>query len=71
MGKHAYLIMAHTNMNQLLELVKCLDYEQNDIYIHVDMHFKNFSGEKFQAKFSNIFFTKRIKVYWGVFSNKS
>ena len=34
--KHAYLIQAHNNKNQLLKLIHSLDYELNDIYIHID-----------------------------------
>lgn len=40
MGKHAYLIMAHSNMEQLLIMIKCLDYYLNDIYVHVDAKFE-------------------------------
>ena len=33
---HAYLIMAHKNLEQIKKLLKLLDYSQNDIYIHID-----------------------------------
>ena len=36
MNKHAYLIIAHTDFHQLLQLVKQLDDVRNDIYIHID-----------------------------------
>lgn len=33
---HAYLIMAHKNLEQIKKLMKLLDYSENDIYIHID-----------------------------------
>lgn len=33
---HAYLIMAHKNIQQLKILLKLLDYNENDIFIHID-----------------------------------
>lgn len=33
---HAYLIMAHKNLEQIKKLMKLLDYSKNDIYIHID-----------------------------------
>ena len=34
--RHAFLIMAHNNKEQLLELLRQLDHTRNDIYIHID-----------------------------------
>lgn len=34
--KHAYLIMAHTQFEQLGVLLELLDYGENDIYLHID-----------------------------------
>ena len=34
--KHAFLIMAHNNKEQLLELLRQLDHPRNDIYLHID-----------------------------------
>ena len=36
MEKHAFLIIAHTDWSLLKTLVSLLDYELNDIYIHID-----------------------------------
>lgn len=36
MGRHAYLILAHKNLEQLQTLVEMLDYARNDIIIHAD-----------------------------------
>lgn len=70
MAKHAYLIMAHSNINQLKKLLYCLDYEDNDIFVHFDAKFKELDIEdfKFVCKKSNLIFTNRISVYWGGYS---
>ena len=35
-GKHAYLIMAHTQFQQVAKLVSLIDDSENDIYLHID-----------------------------------
>lgn len=35
MGRHAYLIISHQNFKQLEILLSLLDYEANDIYVHI------------------------------------
>lgn len=34
--KHAYLVMARSNWNQLATLLNLLDDPRNDIYLHID-----------------------------------
>lgn len=70
MDKHAYLIMAHNNFEILEKTLKLLDDERNDFYIHIDKKVKNFDFEKFKSfiRKSKIFFTDRIDVKWGHFS---
>lgn len=70
MNKHAYLIVAHNNFYILEKLLKLLDDERNDIYIHIDKKVKEFNFKYFKkvCKKSNIKFIKRIKVYWGGYS---
>lgn len=65
--KHAYMIMAHNHFYILKKLISLLDYEENDIYIHIDKKVKNFKNEDLKkiVKKSNIFFVKRIDVRWG------
>lgn len=41
MNKHAYLVIAHNQMELLKTLIECLDYQYNDIYIHLDKKWKN------------------------------
>lgn len=67
-GKHAYLILAHTNFNQLRKLVKALDHPRNDIFIHVDAKAKDFDPDMLYGvtKYSPlIILPKRIRVNWG------
>lgn len=67
---HAYLIIAHNQFELLERLIRCIDDERNDIYIHIDAKVKNFDFDYFSttAKKSRIFFTDRIKITWGDFS---
>ncbi|MBD5237039.1 MAG: beta-1,6-N-acetylglucosaminyltransferase [Bacteroidales bacterium] len=68
MGKHAYLILAHKNFNQLRKMVELLDYPGNDIYIHVDAKAKEFNPGDFKGvtKHSRLeFLPERISVNWG------
>lgn len=67
MEKHAYLIVAHNNFYILERLVKLLDYEFNDIYIHIDKKVKDFRFNYFKniVTKSKIFFVKRFNIKWG------
>lgn len=67
MKKHAYLIIAHNEFYILERLIKLIDDERNDIYLHIDKKVKNFDFEFFEkiVKKSNIYFTPRINVSWG------
>lgn len=65
-NKHAYLIVAHAHFDYLKLLLKRIDYEYNDIYIHIDKKSK-FNINEFQniTKKSKVFFIKRMNVNWG------
>lgn len=68
--KHAYLIMAHSNWEQLDKLVNLLDDPWNDIYLHIDkknlVHFNKFhEHRRIKAKYSQIVFVDSIDVRWG------
>ena len=65
--KHAYLIMAHNEPYILERLLKLIDDERNDIYLHIDKKWKNFDFEYFKniIKKSKVYFTKRLDVKWG------
>ena len=64
--KHAYLIIAHNNFNQLKKLIKLLDDERNDIFLHIDKKCNSDLEQlKGLTKKSKVTFTKRISVIWG------
>ncbi len=67
-GKHAYLIMAHNNINILKILLEMIDDSRNDIYIHIDAKTKEFPFNEIKniCNFSDVYFTtKRYNVKWG------
>ena len=68
--RFAYLIMAHNRFDVLEYLLKDLDDERNDIYLHIDKKVKNCNFESLKAcvKKSKLFLVKRQKVYWGSYS---
>lgn len=70
MNRHAYLIMAHHQFNFLRELLLALDHEHNDIYLHIDQKVKDFDFSDFSriVQKSNLYFTKRLNVHWGGYS---
>ena len=68
MSKHAYLILAHNNFYILEKLIKLLDDERNDIFIHIDKKINDFDESHFQkmiTKSSLVFVNPRIDVKWG------
>lgn len=70
MNKHAYLIMAHHQFQLLEMLIRSLDFEQNDLYVHIDKKARDFDFDYFRSlpQKSNIFFVPRIDNTWGSFS---
>lgn len=65
MGRHAYLIMAHSNFEQLQKLISVLDDKRNDIYVHIDKKALDFQEDAFQTIHSKLVFIPRISVSWG------
>ena len=61
--KHAYMIIAHTNFEQLQTLLDLLDDARNDIYLHIDKKAKNVPA--FSVKHSNLYMIEPISVVWG------
>lgn len=70
MKKHAYLIIAHNNIDTLKKLLLLLDDVRNDIYLHVDARCKDFSASEFLnlTQESSLFIMPRKSVYWGDYS---
>lgn len=65
--KHAYLLMMHEYTNVFVKLLKLLDNENNDIYIHVDQKCKDLCFDKIKSlvSISHIEVFSKYKVYWG------
>jgi len=70
MQRHAYLIMAHHQFDFLRELLLALDDVRNDIYLHIDQKVTDFDWQGFShlLQYSSLFFTDRIPVHWGGYS---
>jgi len=66
MSRHAYLIMAHNNWNQLKRLVKFLDCSDADIYLHVDKKAKGFDKAEFRkiCCHANLHIMPRKRLAW-------
>ena len=62
--KFAYLIMAHDNEEQLRILIDALDYEENDIYLHIDNK-SELKKKKFEVSNAAIHVYSKFSVYWG------
>ena len=62
--RHAYLIMAHNNFEQLKILMSLLDDPRNDIYLHIDKK----AGKPYlntKLNYSRLFVIDPIRVTWG------
>lgn len=70
MSKHAYLIMAHGQFEQLKKLILLLDDPRNDIYLHIDAKSHDFNQDQFVnlTTKAGLSFIKRKKVNWGAVS---
>ena len=66
--RHAYLIMAHNNIEQLNTLLKLLDSEYSDLYVHIDIKSSIKEEDIYSPSQSNLYFYKEISVYWADFS---
>lgn len=65
--KHAFLIIAHDNREVLECLLRKLDDERNDVFLHVDKK-ASFEGNDFQLKKGKLFnLNNRIDARWGDF----
>lgn len=72
--KHAFMIMAHSEFDLLMRLLRRLDHEDNEIFVHIDK--KAQPGEDVEADMlrtcqkSKVKLTARHCVNWGgVFSD--
>lgn len=70
LNKHAYLIIAHKNDLLFKTLIKMLDDERNDIFVHMDVKNKNYRCEDISSLVvhSKVYHCNRIDVTWGGYS---
>lgn len=68
--RQAFLIIAHNNWWQLKKLMKRLDAENHDLYIHIDKKSKGFKETDFAGVVSKskVTFYQEYKVFWGGYS---
>lgn len=69
-NKHAYLIMAHNDFGVLAEILKELDNERNDIFLHIDVKASNYSEDSLKSCVTKgkLYFVPRMNVNWGGYS---
>ena len=66
--KHAYLIIAHSSKTLLKELIKALDDDRNDIYVHLDQK-ATFDVSDITTKHSALYMlSERLDARWGDYS---
>lgn len=60
------MIMAHTDFGQLCRLVKALDHDDVDIYIHVNQRSKDWDPSLLEGsiKRSKLYFVNRVNIYY-------
>ncbi len=65
--KNAYLIMAHNDFSILKKILKVLDDDESDFYIHIDKKsdFQNKSEFELYLKKSKIYFIDSMDITWG------
>lgn len=62
--KHAFLILAHGEFEVLEHLVRALDDERNDVFVHIDKRVKVCPSLKMDKGRLTVL-EHRIKTYWG------
>lgn len=58
--KHAFMIMAHNNYNQLTKLLYLLDHPEVEIFLHIDKKSKEYIPPK--LVYSKINLLERIRI---------
>ena len=69
-NRHAILVMAHNQFEILEKIIKVLDHERIDFYVHIDKKVKDYNINKLYKipKKSQLYLTDRINVIWGDYS---
>ncbi|MBP3853196.1 MAG: hypothetical protein J6D18_01350 [Erysipelotrichaceae bacterium] len=69
MNRHAYLIMAHSQIDILKELLKSIDDERNDVFLHIDKKFLSAEDwDSLHMEKSNLQMIPPMSVNWGGYS---
>lgn len=68
--RHAYLVIAHHQFDILEKLLRLLDDERNDVFIHIDAKVADFDFGRFTSMPTRggLYFVPRVNVNWGGFS---
>ncbi|ROR92612.1 beta-1,6-N-acetylglucosaminyltransferase [Nocardioides aurantiacus] len=68
--RHAFLVMAHHQFDQLEGLLRLLDHEDNDVYLHVDARSEDFDPARAASvlRHSELVLVPRLRVRWGGWS---
>lgn len=67
MKRHAILVTAYTNPDQLQQLLNLIDHERNDVYLQIDAK-SPLVNEQFFMKRSHLFTLPPFKIYWAGYS---
>ena len=70
--KHAFLILTYKHYDQLKVLLKLLDHEDADIFIHADKTDTGFNEQDFEniCQYSKVTMIPRIDVAWGDYTQE-
>lgn len=65
--RHAFCIMAFNDYEQLIKMLKILDSEKSDFYIHINAlaDMPDCNRIKEEVCKSKVYFTKRVPIVWG------
>lgn len=65
--RNAFLIIAHTNFDQVIQMMQSLDSMNSDFFIHINKTVMDFSQEKFCTNIhqSKVVFVNRHEIFWG------
>lgn len=68
--KHAYLIIAHHDWEQLRKQIELLKSDNHDIYVHIDKKSKDFDISLFNdiSQSSRVYFFSEYSIFWGGYS---
>ena len=65
--KHAFLIIAHKNLNQVAQLIHFLDHENNEIFIHIDSKVSDYTAISNEGICHNskLHIYQHVSIVWG------